>query len=380
MKNKNTPTKAVDSARTGDKLSLSMLLPLTLSNAPLYPDKAALKRLLEGIKSVHLDMSGIDSYDSFLVIYINSIKQICADAEIQLEISGMTDDVSRFIAILTPKAEIKAQAPQAGFFYRYMEYIGSAVLVMLQDGFKFVEFTGDMLAKLLKALIKPSTVRWKEFPFHFMRAGVNAVPITLLILFLLGVITGYQGALQLSKFGADKFISALIGISITRELSPLMVAILVAGRSGSAYAAEIGTMKVSEEVDALTSMGFNTMQFLVMPRVLAVVLAMPILTIICDIAGVAGGLLASISTLDVTVSSYISGIQTDVAILDVVTGLFKSMVFGGLIAAVGCFRGLQVSGGAESVGRFTTASVVTGVFLIIFCDSIFTFLFQSLGI
>jgi phospholipid/cholesterol/gamma-HCH transport system permease protein len=185
---------------------------------------------------------------------------------------------------------------------------------------------------------------------------------------------------QLHQFGADIYVADLIGISITRELAPLMTAILVAGRSGSAFAAELGTMKVSDEVDALESMGFDTMRFLVVPRVLAVMLAMPFLTILADVAGVGGGLLTAITTLNITISGYINELQKALSMADIFSGIIKSLVFGFLVATVGCFRGMQVRGGAESVGRYTTSSVVMGVFLIIVSDAIFTFLFQSIGI
>jgi len=201
-----------------------------------------------------------------------------------------------------------------------------------------------------------------------------------LIVFLIGLITGYQGALQLAQFGADIYIADLVGISITRELSPLMVAIIVAGRSGSAFAAEIGTMKVSEEIDALTTMGFDRMQFLVLPRVLAVTFAMPLLVIICDLAGIIGGLLAGLATLDITISSFLAQLNIALNYAHVFSGIFKSIVFGLLIATIGCFRGFQVQGGAESVGRYTTASVVSGVFLVILTDAIFVFLLSALGI
>ena len=223
-------------------------------------------------------------------------------------------------------------------------------------------------------------MRWRDFPNHFVNSGVNAVPITLLIVFLIGLISGYQGALQLTQVGADIFIADLIGISITRELAPLMTAILVAGRSGSAFAAEIGTMKVSEEIDALESMGFDPIRFLVMPRVMAVVFAMPILVLMTDLAGIIGGLVAGLTTLDITIAGYLNQLHRAIDFYDIFSGVGKGIVFGFLIATVGCFRGLQVSGGAESVGKFTTASVVTGIFLIIFSDALFTFIFQTLGI
>jgi phospholipid/cholesterol/gamma-HCH transport system permease protein len=223
-------------------------------------------------------------------------------------------------------------------------------------------------------------VRWIDLPDIFTKNGVMAVPITVLIVFLIGLISGYQGALQLRQFGADIFIADLVGISITRELSPLMVAILVAGRSGSSFAAQIGTMKVSEEIDALTTLGFDKHDYLVLPRVLAITFAMPILVLICNLVGVIGGLVAAITTLDITLSGYINQLQVALRLGDIFSGLIKSIIFGFLISLVGCYKGLSASGGAESVGKITTGSVVISVFLIIFVDALFTFLLSALGI
>ena len=159
-----------------------------------------------------------------------------------------------------------------------------------------------------------------------------------------------------------------------------MTAILVAGRSGSAFAAEIGTMKVSDEIDALHSIGFDTTRFLVLPRIIAVMAAVPILTLIADVAGIAGGLLTAVTALDLTPVSYINKLNSALSYSDIFSGVGKSIIFGFLVSTIGCFRGLQVSAGAESVGRYTTIAVVSGILLIIISDAVFTFLFQSIGI
>jgi phospholipid/cholesterol/gamma-HCH transport system permease protein len=233
---------------------------------------------------------------------------------------------------------------------------------------------------MLYLLFHPRQSRLKDFSYHFTHAGVDALPIVVLIVFLIGFISGYQGAVQLHQFGADIYIADLIGISITRELGPLMTAILVAGRSGSAFAAEIGTMKVSEEIDALTSMGFDKIRFLVLPRVLAIICAMPILVIIADVAGIAGGYLSAATSLNITLTGYLNELRTAISYSDIFSGLWKSLVFGYLVGTVGCFRGMQVRGGAESVGKYTTSSVVSSILLIIIADGIFTFFFRALGI
>ncbi len=343
----------------------------------IYPSKEYYK----GIKAVSVDFTDVSDFDSYIVVYLERLKQIADSNNLDLDIRGLNPKMESFFAALSKKDGNSEAGPKAiGFFRSYVIHIGENFKQQAKDAFSFIELLGEIIIGILKLLVRPGSIRWKDFPHHFSKAGVFAVPITILIVFLIGLISGYQGAVQLSQFGADIFIADLVGISITRELSPLMVAILVAGRSGSAFAAEIGTMKVAEEVDALDSMGYNIVSFLVLPRVIAVTLAMPLLTMLCNIAGVGGGLIAALTTLDITISGYLNELQLAVSMGDILSGLFKSIIFGFLVATIGCFRGLQVTGGAESVGRFTTASVVTGVFMIIFTDAIFTFIFQVLNI
>jgi len=373
----------IEIIKNGKEAKISLNGTFTLKDAPYYKDFNSYFKQIEEVNSFALDFSNIKEYDSFLAAVYFKFAEYSNENNIQLERINQTDEIQNMIDILTnglTDENIDELEKKESQFKSLIEDIGKRTKAVLEDSYHFVEFFGDLIIKFLSIIIFPLQVRWKDFPFHFIRAGAAALPIVILIIFLIGLITGYQGAVQLKQFGADIYIANLIGISITRELAPLMTAILVAGRSGSAFAAEIGTMKVSEEIDALRSMGFNITNFLVLPRVLGVLLAMPILTIIADIAGVLGGLIAAISILDVTISGYLNQLQIAVGISDILTGIIKSLIFGFGIAAVGCFRGMQVRGGAESVGKFTTASVVTGIFLIILFDSIFTFVFQALGI
>jgi phospholipid/cholesterol/gamma-HCH transport system permease protein len=327
-----------------------------------------------------LDLSKLESYDSFFVVFYLALKKLSESNQIKFELRGATDEMLHFINILTPEKDKETERKRQSFWFHYITNIGLKTQEIFKDTVLFIEFLGNLVIKILSLFIWPGRVRWKDFPHHFTETGIHAVPITTLIVFLIGLISGYQGALQLSQVGADKFIADLVGISITRELAPLMTAILIAGRSGSAFAAEIGTMKVSEEIDALESMGFDFMNFLVMPRVLSVVFAMPILILITDLAGILGGLVAALTTLEVTVAGYINQLHKAIDFFDIFTGMGKAVVFGFLIATIGCFRGMQVSGGAESVGRYTTASVVSSIFTIIVFDAIFTYIFQVLGI
>jgi len=329
---------------------------------------------------VILDLKDIIEYDSYLIVIISIFRNLAVKYNFELQIINENNELSNFINILDIKEYKNIQEKKVFWLKRHIIEVGENITNILLDLRNFIEFFGIIIIKFLALPFRFKKVRWSDLPDIFTKNGVMAVPITVLIVFLIGLISGYQGALQLKQFGADIFIADLVGISITRELSPLMVAILVAGRSGSSFAAQIGTMKVSEEIDALTTLGFDKYDYLVLPRVLAITFAMPILVLICNLVGVIGGLVAAITTLEITLSGYINQLQAALSLGDIFSGLIKSIIFGFLISLVGCYKGLSASGGAESVGKITTGSVVISVFLIIFVDALFTFLLSALGI
>lgn len=229
------------------------------------------------------------------------------------------------------------------------------------------------------APLKGRGLKWGSAVHQMVVAGFNALPIVTLISFFVGMVLAFQGAYQLQKMGASYFVAALVGVSMTRELGPLMTAIIVAGRSGSAFAAELGTMKVSEEVDALEVMGLNSVKYLVVPKYLAMVIMLPCLTMLADVAGILGGAAFGVSQLDQTFSMYILATRDALVMRDISTGLVKSVVFGLIITTVGCHEGFSVSGGAEGVGKATTSSVVVSIFLVIVADLVFTALFYYTG-
>jgi phospholipid/cholesterol/gamma-HCH transport system permease protein len=218
-------------------------------------------------------------------------------------------------------------------------------------------------------------LKWRSAFHQMVLAGVDAIPIVCTISFFIGLVLAFQGAYQLEKFGAGYYVAALVGVSMTRELGPLITAIVIAGRSGSAFAAEIGTMKVSEEIDALESMGLNSVRFLVVPKYLALTLMMPCLTLLSDMSGIIGGAVFMILQLDQSGSMVALATQDALVMRDISTGLIKSLVFGLVITTVGCHEGFSVKGGAEGVGKATTSSVVVSIFLVIFSDVLFTALF-----
>lgn len=220
-------------------------------------------------------------------------------------------------------------------------------------------------------------VRARSTVEQIVRIGYESIPIVCTIAFFVGLILAMQSAYQLKRFGATIFVADLVAVSIIRELGPLLTAIIIAGRSGSAIAAEIGTMKVSEEIDALRVMGLNHVNFLFVPRMIALLIVLPCLTILADAVGIFGGYLLSIATLDFSSTRYLNQTASALVMKDLVTGLVKSGFFALIIAVVGCYQGISTTGGAEGVGKATTSSVVTAIFLIIAADVFFTALFYS---
>ena len=233
-----------------------------------------------------------------------------------------------------------------------------------------LEFIGDSSVALLRVCSSPARLRWRSALNSLRLDGVHALPITGLLTFLIGVVIAYQGAEQLRKFGTNIFIVDLVGISLLREIAPLIAAILIAGRSGSAYAAHIGTMKVTEELDALRTFGLSPTELLVLPRMLALVVALPLLTVYADVLGVFGGMLIAANQLNVSFTAFLARFEEAVALRHFLIGIGKAPFFAVIIALVGCYQGFQIRGGVDDVGRHTTLSVVQSIFLVIIFDAI----------
>ncbi|HET7833673.1 MAG TPA: MlaE family lipid ABC transporter permease subunit [Gallionella sp.] len=261
-----------------------------------------------------------------------------------------------------------------------LDRFGRSTWTGLRGAFGLLSFLGANTVALVRSLVQPQRIRWRPIWYNLQMTGVAALPITGLLTFLLGIVIAYQGAEQLRRFGANIYIVDLVGLSMLRELSPLITAIIIAGRSGSAYAAQIGTMKVTEEVDALRTIGIGPLDLLVLPKVLALVLALPLLTVYTDIMGVLGGMVMARAQLDVSFDSFIDRLGDAVSLTSFLIGVGKAPVFAVIIALVGCYQGFQVDGSAESVGRQTTMSVVQSIFLVILVDALFSIVFSWLGL
>ncbi|HEY3915588.1 MAG TPA: MlaE family lipid ABC transporter permease subunit [Verrucomicrobiae bacterium] len=259
-----------------------------------------------------------------------------------------------------------------------VDEIGDATWKWLQDLRQQVEFIGEVTIALGVGLLRPRKMRWKEVFRIYETAGVNALPIVSLLTFLVGMVIAFESAQPLAQLGAQLFVANLLGLTMTRELGPVMAAIMLAGRSGSAFAAELGTMKVNEELNALQTMGLSPIQFLVVQRVLAGILLTPVLTVYAMYAGLAGGIPVLLG-LGYPLRMVLEQVQSGLHFNDLAEGLCKSVVFGGVVASVSCLRGLQTTEGPRAVGESTTRSVVSSILLIILADALFAAISYTLG-
>lgn len=292
--------------------------------------------------------------------------------------AGLRPEFEALLRLIAARTAPAATAPQPE--PGMLAHIGDKTWQSLHGVYGLLSFLGASSIALVRELLQPRRIRWKSILYNLQTAGVAALPITGLLAFLLGIVIAYQGAEQLSRVGANIYIADLVGLSMVRELSPLITAIIIAGRSGSAYAAQIGTMKVTEEVDALRTIGIAPIDLLVLPKVIALVIALPLLTVYTDIMGILGGMVMARAQLDVGYTTFIDRLDDAVSLTSFMIGIGKAPVFAAIIALVGCYQGFQVNGSAESVGQQTTKSVVQAIFLVILADALFSIAFSWLDI
>lgn len=325
-----------------------------------------------------IDATGVDYCDGSGAGLLVDAQRVVLDAGGEASVEGARPDVQQLLSYFPPatfqSAGVENPAP-----VRAPEHVGRVVVQQLQEFCTLIAFMGEMSVALFRAALAPRQVRWREVWIVAETAGINGLPIVVLIGFLMGLIMAFQSAMPLRQFGADIFVANLVALAMLRELGPLMTAVVLAGRSGSAFAAEIGTMKVNEEVNALTTMGLDPLRFLAVPRVVAAVLMMPLLTLFANLAGLVGGALVLLS-LGYPLITFIRQVQFAVVPMDLIGGLLKAFVFGILVAGIGCYRGLQTKTGPTAVGSSTTSAVVSGIVLIAIADGCFTILFYTLGI
>jgi phospholipid/cholesterol/gamma-HCH transport system permease protein len=321
--------------------------------------------------TVTLDLAGVSYMDSAGLLTLYRLEEKARRMgrtqtyiHVPPAIQGLMGLIDREAAARPP---LRAQDPSGGI----VEAMGEAGYRVAGDFSAMMTFLGDLVAALIYLVGHPREVRWGDVLFSLRRTGAEGLPIIGLISLLIGLIIAFMSSLQLKQFGANIYVASLVAVAIVRELGPIMTAILVAGRSASAYAAEIGTMVVNDEVDALATMGFDPIRFLAVPKLIATLLVLPLLTLYADLFGIAGGMIVGAAGLDLTPYTYLLESQRAISTSDLVSGLLKAVVFAFGIAWIGCQRGFQVRGAVEEVGEATTSAVVTSILLIVIVDSLF---------
>lgn len=328
-----------------------------------------------------VDGSGIDGLDlSSAAILVNWLKKLEA-RQIDVRLENMSDGHRRLMDLIVKAKPAKTERkPEPNGLFAFFANIGHAAENIGREGIEFTAFTGRIAATFFRLMLRPHRIRWTSIVFHMYEVGFRAIPIVALMSFLIAIVTGYQGIVQLRQFGAEIYTINLVAISMLRELAVLVTAIMVAGRSGSAFTAELGVMKTNEEVDALRTMGMDVFEVLVLPRIIAIVIVLPLLAIVADFCGLIGGFLIAKTSLDVSLTQYLDRIHEFVKLQQFWLGLLKAPFFAFTIGMVGCLRGLQVDGAAEAVGRYTTRAVVNAIFMVITIDAIFSIIFSALRV
>jgi phospholipid/cholesterol/gamma-HCH transport system permease protein len=383
MKNPGGPGKGHTIEVRGERgqhVTLAISGRLALDNLHAFTSEIQALLTKQIPAGLSVDLAKVDFLDSAGALALIELQNEARSRSLSFELVNLNDKARGIMGLIDPKALTTPPLITDRSSGNILERIGAETLAILDDFKRVLIFLGELLRALTYALFRPWTVRWDDVLFYMKRTGVEGLPIIGLISLLLGLILAFMSSLQLKQFGANIYVASLLAIAIVKELGPIMTAILVAGRSGSAFAAEIGTMMVNEEVDALTTMGFTPVRFLAVPKVLATMIVVPLLTIYADLFGILGGVIVGVLGLDLTVYTYLKETQHSLTLLDIITSLIKSGVFAVLIAGIGCQRGFEVRGGAEAVGSATTSAVVAAIFLIIVTDSAFALVFQYLHI
>ncbi len=337
-----------------------------------------LEKLPLGNGSVVFDLDPVTSLDMTGAWLVQRTRERLESDGRAVQVVGGADTAKRLLELVGNNRP--GEIPDTGEDPGLVEDIGRSSARQVAFYVEFLEFVGNVTYLGLRSALRPATMYWAVIVKELEEAGFDALPIVGLLTTLIGVVIAYQGGIVLAQYGGSIFIADMVGAAILRELSPLITAIIVAGRTGSAYTAQIGTMQVTEEVDALRSMGISPIELLVLPKVIALVIALPLLTMFGDIMGLLGGAIMANALLDISLNSFVDRLSQVINIETFLIGIGKAPVFAAIIAGVGTFQGFRVSGGADSVGRQTTVCVVQCIFLVIVVDAIFSIIFSRLGI
>lgn len=341
------------------------------------PAPDVLLRTLSGGR-VTLEAGAINALDTSGALLLKRLISGLAAAGREVELTGLRNRHQALFDYLS--SQTVPAVPVADPGPGVLEWTGRVFARGIRETEQFLAFFGETMLRLFRFAVRPWQVRWAVVRDNVYLAGCNATSIVGLLSFLMGVVIAYQGAAQLRIYGASIYVADLVGLSLLRELSPLLAAIIIAGRTGSAYAAQIGTMQVTEEIAALRTIGIPPLDILVIPKTLALILVLPLLTVFADIAGVLGGMVMAKLQLGIGFAPFLERIADAVSLRSFLIGVCKAPVFAGIIAIVGCYQGFRVTGSAESVGTRTTIAVVQSIFLVIVADALFSVVFSALGI
>ncbi len=381
LRNMTEPNVVAIFQNSGNTTELSISGDLLFETVPRVWKKSMAELEFRKPKRLVVDASDLNSCDSSGIAFLQELQYRMEKVKGECILHGLKEEFSYLYEIST-SVQLREKWEEKSFFEELKKKpteIGEFVVGRYSDATDLISYIGEVTVQIFQSIAKPRSVRWKDAFVSAENTGVNASIIIALIGFLLGLIMSFQSAIPMRRFGAEIFVANLVGLSLLRELGPLMTAFILAGRSGSAFAAELGTMKVSEEIDALTTMGLSPVQFLVIPRIIASTLMTPLLTMVFNLLGLVGGALV-LSSFGYPLVTFINQIVTAVTVIDLAGGLVKAVVFGLVVGAIGCFEGLRTKNGAGAVGESTTRAVVGGIIYVAVLDGIFSIAFFYLGI
>lgn len=352
-----------------------------LLGASLPGTKATLQllRQSQGLASVSFDTRLLGEWDTGLVIALLSIRREAASQDVTFDASGLPDGARRLLDLALAVAE-REGARRHAKPKRFLERVGDSVLQVTENGKELLAFIGELVLSFGRYARGTATYLRSDLLLYIQQAGAQAFAIVSVISFLIGMIFAFVGVMQLNMFGAGIYTADLVAVAMIREMAPIMTAIIMAGRTGAAYAAQLGTMKVNEEIDALKTLGMQPIDFLVTPRVIALVLMMPLLTMYASLMGILGGMGVGVMMLDISLVQYVAQTMGAVGLNSLFGGLFKSIVYGSLVALAGCQQGMACGNSALAVGQSTTKAVVMGIVLIVVSASILTIIYINIGI
>jgi phospholipid/cholesterol/gamma-HCH transport system permease protein len=331
------------------------------------------------VRSIIFDAKQLTSWDSSVLTFLVELSNLCRRREIGMNREGLPAGVRRLLDLAEAVPEKKG-ARKEEVEISFLERIGNSAMGAGESLREMLNFLGEMSITFFRLFRMRVRFRTVDLFLLIQQCGAQALPIVTLISFLVGVILAFVGAVQLKQFGAQIYVADLVGIATVREMGAMMTGIIMAGRTGAAFAAQLGTMKVTQEIDAFTTMGFSPLEFLVLPRVIALILMMPLLCLYSDFVGVLGGAVIGVGMLDLSWTTYFRETTTAINLTDLVGGVFKSSVYGVLIALSGCLRGIQCGNSSSAVGDAATSAVVTGIVAIVVACGVFAVVFYVLGI